>query len=146
MGEGKKRAFRLGFDSKLKLEFHGAKVTSDAGLLAYRELDDVFSLTDIAADHLIDSRFGKNKQHTIQALLRQSVLGRLAGYEDTNDADRLRFDPAMRHVVGERKTGGVHERDEPVRDGDSIPPGESGCADGYVGLVDRPGAGQPGHA
>ena len=102
MGEGKKRAFRLGFDSKLKLEFHGAKVTSDAGLLAYRELDDVFSLTDIAADHLIDSRFGKNKQHTIQVLLRQSVLGRLAGYEDTNDADRLRFDPAMRHVVGGR--------------------------------------------
>jgi len=102
MGEAKKGSFPVGFDSNLRLEFHGAKVTSDAGLLAYRELDDVFGLTEIAADHLIDPRTGNNKQHTMRALLRQAVLGRLAGYEDTNDADRLRFDPAMRHVVGGR--------------------------------------------
>jgi hypothetical protein len=39
-------------------------------------------------------------------LLRQSVLGRLAGYEDVNDADRLRHDPAMRWVVGDRAISG----------------------------------------
>ena len=46
MGESKKDALRVNFDRKLKLEFHGMKVTSDAGLIAYREIDDVFGLTD----------------------------------------------------------------------------------------------------
>jgi len=101
MGESKKDALRVNFDRKLKLEFHGVKVTSDAGLLAYREIDDVFGLTDLAACQLTDNRTGKNTQHSIAALLRQSVYSRLAGYEDTNDAERLSVDPAMRHVVGE---------------------------------------------
>ncbi len=49
MGESKKDALRVNFDRKLKLEFHGVKVTSDAGLLVYREIDDVFGLIDMAA-------------------------------------------------------------------------------------------------
>jgi len=102
MGEDDKDVFNANFDRRLKLEFHGAKVTSDAGLLAYRELDEAFGLTDMSGLKLCDQRIGKNTQHRLTALLRQSIYGRLAGYEDTNDADRLCVDPAMRQVVGGR--------------------------------------------
>jgi hypothetical protein len=102
MGDAKKDDLRVGFDSRLKLKFCGSQVTSDAGLLAYRELDEVLGLTEMGADLLTDSRLGTNKQHLLVPLLRQSVYSRLAGYEDVNDAERLAVDPAMRHVVGGR--------------------------------------------
>ena len=51
---------------------------------------------------LSDPRRGKNTQHAMLAMLRQAIYGRLAGYEDVNDAERLRVDPAMRRVVGGR--------------------------------------------
>jgi hypothetical protein len=54
MCAGKKQALRVTFDSRLKLEFHGAKVTSDAGLLAYRELDEALGLTDLGDELLND--------------------------------------------------------------------------------------------
>ena len=104
MGAGKKPGLRVAFDSRLKLEFHGSKVTSDAGLLAYRELDEALGLTDLGENLLSDWRTGKNTQHSMVALMRQSIFSRLAGYEDTNDAERLSVDPTMRHVVGGRAT------------------------------------------
>ena len=88
------------FDRRLKLEFHGSRVTSDAGLLADRELDDALGLTAMAGGVLADCRTGKNGWHGIVGLRRQSVSGRLAGYEDVNDANRLGRDPAMRWIVG----------------------------------------------
>jgi hypothetical protein len=103
-GAGKNQALRVTFDSRLKLEFHGSKVTSDAGLLAYRELDEALGLTDLGENLLNDWRTGKNTQHSMVALMRQSIFSRLAGYEDTNDAERLSVDPTMRHVVGGRAT------------------------------------------
>ena len=102
MGEAKKDDLRVSFDSRLKLKFCGSKVTTDAGLLAYRELDEVLSLTKMGAEMLTDSRLGQNKQHGLVQLLRQSIYSRLAGYEAVNDAQRLAVDPAMRHVVGGR--------------------------------------------
>ena len=44
-GEAKEPRLRVAFDRRIKLEFHGARITSDGGLLAYRELDDAFGLT-----------------------------------------------------------------------------------------------------
>src|SRR5215208_6701036 len=101
-GEEDTAALRVTFDPRLKLEFHGSKVTSDGGLLACRELDDALGLSETAGDVLTDTRTGANGRHTLLGQFRQSVFGRLAGYEDLNDADRLADDPAMRWVVGGR--------------------------------------------
>ena len=100
MGDDEKTPLKLDFDSKVRVEFRGATITSDAGLLACRELDDALSLTDSADEFLKESRTGKNILHQLIPLLRQSVYSRLAGYDDTNDADRLSQDPALRVVVG----------------------------------------------
>ena len=97
---------QLAGDRRLMLQFRGAAITSDAGLLPYRELDDALGLTDTAGDELADSRTGKNGRHRLTGLLRQSVFGRLAGYEEVNDAERLCRDPAMRWVVGDRAITG----------------------------------------
>ena len=108
MGEAENDELRVGFDSRLKLRFCGSKVTSDAGLLAYRELDEVLGLTEVDSDLFNDSRLGSNKRHLLVPLLRQSIYSRLAGYEDVNDAERLAVDPAMRHVVGGRAAEADH--------------------------------------
>jgi Transposase DDE domain group 1 len=106
-GESADGALRLDFDRRLMLRFRGAAITSDAGLLAYRELDDALGLTAAAGAALADARTGKNGRHALVGLLRQAVFGRLAGYEDVNDAERLAHDPAMRAVVGR---GGLDRR------------------------------------
>src|SRR5215813_9183414 len=102
MGDGPNDPLRVDFDRHIKLEFHGSTVTSDAGLLAYRELEVALGLTSTAATGLHDTRTGQNTQHSLLALLRQSIYSRLAGYEDVNDAERLCLDPALRAVVGGR--------------------------------------------
>src|SRR5258708_11338206 len=82
------------------IQFRGSAITSDGGLLAYRELDDALALTASGGERLAEALTGKNRRHFLVGLLRQSVFGRLAGYEDVNDADRLCRDPAMRWVLG----------------------------------------------
>ena len=91
---------KLNFDLKVRLDFRGATIISDAGLLACRELDHALSLTDSADDHFKENRKGKNIRHKLIALLRQSVYSRFAGYDDTNDRNHLSQDPAMRVVEG----------------------------------------------
>ena len=128
-GESNGEALRLDFDRRLTLQFRGSVVTSDAGLLAYRELDDALGLSDLAGERLADARTGKNGRHALVGMLRQAVFGRLAGYEDVNDAERLRHDPAMRWIVGGKAASGcaasasqmgrfetrwLHGRKEPV--------------------------------
>ena len=101
-GEAKPVPLRVGFDRRLRLEFHGSQISSDGGLLPYRELDEVLGLSRLAGETLSEVRRGRNTRHLLTGLLRQSVYGRLADYEDVNDAERLCRDPVMRTIV-ERK-------------------------------------------
>ena len=90
------------FDRSVKVEFRGAAISSDGGLLLHRELDDALGLTEIATGLIADPRTGCNGRHGLAGFLRQSIYSRLAGYEDVNDADRLARDPVMRHLIGGR--------------------------------------------
>ena len=81
---------------------HGSDISSDAGLLPYRELDDALGLTELGGAVLSETRRGRNTRHLLVGLLRQSVFGRLAGYEDVNDAEHLSQDPVMRAIVAEQ--------------------------------------------
>ena len=99
---------KVGFDGGIKLEFHGSKVTSNGGLLAYRDLDYALGLFDSVSAVFTDKRTGRNIQHAIPTLLRQSIYSRLAGladYEDVNDAERLSVDPVMRAITGKKDKG-----------------------------------------
>jgi len=99
MGETKLEPLRVDFNRRVKLEFHGSDISSDGGLLPYRELDHALGLTELSGEVLFEARRGKNTRHLLVGLLRQSVFGRLAGYEDVNDAERLAHDPVMRAIV-----------------------------------------------
>jgi Transposase DDE domain group 1 len=98
VGEKESEPFQFTFNGFLKVAFQGSRVTSDAGLVLVRELDERLGLGAIIAEHLRDSRQGLNTQFPLPDLLRQSVYSRLAGYEDLNDAQRLSTDPTFRLI------------------------------------------------
>ena len=102
MGEKESEPFQFTFNGFLKVAFQGSRVTSDAGLILVRELDERLGLEAIIAEHLSDSRHGLNTQFPLPDLLRQSIYSRLAGYEDLNDAARLSTDPTFR-LIGSPK-------------------------------------------
>jgi hypothetical protein len=98
MGKKQNRPFHFSFNSSLKVDFQGSRVTSDAGLLLVRELDECLGLSQLIYDNLTDARCGKNTQLPLPDLLRQSIYNRLAGYEDLNDAERLSNNPTFRLI------------------------------------------------
>ena len=102
MGEKQNQPFQLSFNTSLKVDFQGSRVTSDGGLILVRELDERLGLGDLIRQHLTDSRRGKNTQLPLADLLRQSVYSRIAGYEDVNDAERLSQDPTFRLIGSEK--------------------------------------------
>ncbi len=102
MGEKQNRPFQLSYNTSLKIDFQGSRVTSDGGLVVVRELDERLGFGDLIARHLTDSRRGKNTQLPLADLLGQSGYSRLAGYEDVNDAERLSQDPTF-WLIGSEK-------------------------------------------
>src|SRR5438552_3651330 len=103
MGDATSGPVRLSFNPQLRVEFRGATVTSDAGLLLPRELDERLGLSALIEHHLSDPRTGYNRQFPLPDLFRQSIYSRLAGYEDTNDAERLAEDPTFRMLASRER-------------------------------------------
>ena len=103
MGDATSGPVRLSFNPQLRIEFRGATVTSDAGLLLPRELDERLGLDALIEQHLTDPRTGHNRQFPLPDLFRQSIYSRLAGYEDINDAERLAEDPTFRMLASRER-------------------------------------------
>jgi hypothetical protein len=103
VGDAKSDPVCLSFNPQLRVEFRGATVTSDAGLLLPRELDKRLGLDALIERHLTDPRIGHNRQFPLPDLFRQSIYSRLAGYEDTNDAERLAEDPTFRMLASRER-------------------------------------------
>jgi hypothetical protein len=102
MGEKQNQPIQLSFNASLRLVFLGSRATSDGGLILVRELDKHLGLEKLVGEHLCDSRQGLNMQFTLADLQRQSVCGRLAGYEYFNDAERLAADLMFRLINSQR--------------------------------------------
>src|ERR1022692_962652 len=102
MGEKQNQSFQLSFNTSLRVDFQGSRVTSNGGLLLVRELDERLGLSALIAENIMDDRRGKNTQLPLPDLLRQSIYSRLAGYEDLNDAERLSQDPTFRLIGSEK--------------------------------------------
>ena len=81
-------------------DFEGGRITSDAGGLLLRELDQRYRLAENAARCLHDPREGHKVKHDLLTLVRQRMFGIAQGYEDNNDAATLARDPAMKIMVG----------------------------------------------
>src|SRR6266487_571774 len=88
----------------IRADFSGGQITSDAGLLPLRAFDQRHGLTRELAQYLRDPRQGGRVRHSSLSLVRQRVYQIVAGYEDANDADRLRHDPAFQ-LVADQKLG-----------------------------------------
>jgi hypothetical protein len=103
VGDAESGPIRLSFNPQLRVEFRGATVTSDARLLLPRELDERRGVSALIERHLTDPRAGRNSQFPLCDLFRQSIYSRLAGYEDTNDAERLAEDPTFRMLASRER-------------------------------------------
>jgi len=99
-GEAVKGEIRPEFNRSVMIDFQGAKITSDAGVLMLREVDERFDIIGPIGESIDDSRSPRHTRHTIVQMIRQRVYQIASGYEDCNDADHLRIDPALRLAIG----------------------------------------------
>ena len=94
----------FGFQPKLVVDFAGGTLTTDAGLLLVREFDEQLGLSADVVSRLTDTRDARYVTHELAALVRQRLYQIAAGYEDVNDADRLRHDPTFQVVAADGRT------------------------------------------
>ena len=108
-GESQKEAIRPDFNRAIMIDFQGAKITSDVSFLLLREIDERFRIIDPMKDCLEDLRSPAHTKHALVQMVRQRVYQIVAGYEDCNDADFLRIDPALRLALGKDHHAGASQ-------------------------------------
>jgi Transposase DDE domain group 1 len=99
-GESQKEVLRPDFNRSIMIDFQGATISSDTGFILLREIDERFRIIDPMKDCLEDLRSPAHTKHALVQIVRQRVYQIAAGYEDCNDADFLRIDPALRMALG----------------------------------------------
>ncbi len=99
-GEAQNRIIRPEFNRSILIDFLGAKINSDAGFLALREMDERFKVTAPIGREIDDPRSPVHIRHSMVEMIRQRVYQIAAGYEDCIDVDQLRIDPALRLAIG----------------------------------------------
>jgi hypothetical protein len=99
-GESRKEVIRPDFNRAIMIDFQGASISSDTGFILLREVDERFRIIDPMKDCLEDLRSPAHTKHALVQMVRQRVYQIAAGYEDCNDADYLRIDPALRLAIG----------------------------------------------
>ena len=107
VGDKQKETIRPDFDRSISIDFQGAKITSDTGFLLMREIDQRFNILSGIASQIDDPRSLRHADHAMLQLLRQRVYQVTAGYEDRNDANHLRVDPALRLALGKEHENGA---------------------------------------
>ena len=97
----------------IRADFSGGQISSDAGLLPLRAFDQRYGLTRGLAERVCDPREEERVRHSVLSLFRQRLYQIIAGYEDANDADRLRHDPVFQ-ILADQPLGeplGSHLQD-----------------------------------
>lgn len=106
MGDTRVAEIRPAFNGSLHIECREERITSDAGAVALREIDDALGMTQSLADRLVDPRDPDHITHPLVELLRTRLYLLAQGRRDQDDADTLRHDPALRLSVSERRALG----------------------------------------
>jgi len=98
-------AFSFRHDRTICVDFKGGEITSDAGLVALREFDHRIGFTQNLVDCLHDDRHSSYVVHDLAQLIIQRLYGIVAGYEDQNDANKLRYDGLFQMIAGKENLG-----------------------------------------
>lgn len=89
---------------KIEAKFSGGDVTSDGGIMLLREIDRQINLIQELSSVIPDPRNPEFIVHSQLSLLKQRIYGVALGYEDLNDHDKLRNDPAFQTAVDRDET------------------------------------------
>lgn len=95
-------ALRLNSNGSVVVSFNGGNISSDGGLVIYKEFIEKIGLRNIIDQYLGFVRLGSNAKYTVTDKIIQQVLFQIAGYEDNNDSDRLADDPVMKILLDDK--------------------------------------------